>query len=419
MQLVRGQKIKLGDVLDTAYPFFVDVAVQSPFVTDVAVFALNAQGKLLADDYMIFYNQPASPCGAVQLSKNDPTLTQFCLDLNRLPNTIAKLVLTLTIDGNDTMHRLGNSSVNMVNQHNQSVASFALNGTMFNDERAIMGLEIYQKDGIWRTSAVGQGFNGGLPALIEYFGGEVAKDSKSPPPKSTVNLSKVSLTKKDEQHRVSLTKKDGNFIVEAMWIDNGDDCDDNDDLDLRVGILVEGQNDMHYVHAPQKAGSLSSFPFVQHLGDVTQASVNEPAIEKVKINSNIAKLIGGRVALVFSVYSAISNGVVSIASLQPRMRMQYENQIIECVFNPKVSPQAQRQDVYTYVIGLAIIDENGITLQHSGLTSQPASEATPRLVWEKGQPVIYMDGQPIFKSNGQPISNLGVSIGGLFKNIFK
>lgn len=202
MQLVRGQKIKLGDVLDTAYPFFVDVAVQSPFVTDVAVFALNAHGKLLADDYMIFYNQPTSPCGAVQLSKNDPTLTQFCLDLNHLPNTIAKLVLTLTIDGNDTMHRLGNSSVNMVNQHNQSVASFALNGTMFNDERAIMALEIYQKDGIWRTSAVGQGFNGGLPALIEYFGGEVAQSEPTqtqptqPPAPQTANPSKLDLKKK-------------------------------------------------------------------------------------------------------------------------------------------------------------------------------------------------------------------------------
>lgn len=401
VELIRGQKVKLTDVLSSPQ-FFINVALQSSFVTDVALFGLTSQGKLASDDYMVFYNQPTSPCQSLKLTQNSPSFCQFSLDLARLPNSIQKLVITLTIDGNGVMSHLGNSSLNITNLQGQTVANFALNGSMFAQERAIMALEVYQKDNVWRINAVGQGFNGGLPALIEYFGGEVEKSEPTPQlsmpaPQSTVNLSKVTLTKKDEQHRISLTKKDSSFIVEAIWVDNGDGYDDNDDLDLRVGILVEGQNTMHYVHAPHQSGSLTNFPFVRHLGDVRQASVNEPATEKVEVNTNIAKLIGGRVALVFSVYSAVSNGIVSIASLQPRMRMQYENQTVECVFNAKVSPQAQRQDVYTYVIGLAIIDENGIVLQHPGLTSKPTSEATPRLVWEKGQPIIYMDGQPIFK----------------------
>lgn len=428
MQLTRGQKIKLTDVLNSSQ-FFINVTVQSPFVTDVALFGLDNQNKLSNESYMIFYNQPNSPCGALSLTKNEPKFVQFSLDLNRLANTIQKLVITLTIDGNDTMQHLGNSSVEIVNHAHQTVASFALDGSMFASERAIMALEIYQKDQIWRASAVGQGFNGGLPALIEYFGGEVANEpqpvpSPVPTPKSAVNLSKVSLTKKDEQHRINLTKKEGSFIVEAVWIDNGDGYDDNDDLDLRVGILVEGQSGMYYVHAPQQAGSLTAFPYVRHLGDVRQASANEPATEKVEVNTKIAQLIGGRVALVFSVYSAISNGMVSIASLQPKMRMQYENQLIECVFNPKISPEARRDDVYTYVIGLAVIDEHGITLQHSGMTSAPTSEATPRLVWEHGVPKIYMDGQPIFKTevytNAQSATNTqSGGLGGMFKKIFK
>lgn len=415
MELIRGQKAKLSDVL-SSLQFFINVQVQSPFVTDVALFGLTHQGKLASDDYMVFYNQPASPCQSLKLTQNSPNFCGFALDLARLPNTIQKLVVTLTIDGNDVMSNLGNSSVGITNLQGQTLATFALTGAMFAQERALMALEIYQKDNIWRINAVGQGFNGGLPALIEYFGGEVAKENLTPPsplpaPKPTVNLSKVTLTKRDEQHRINLSKKDGSFIVEAIWVDNGDGRNDNDDLDLRVGILVEGQSKMHYVHAPQQSGSLTHFPFVRHLGDVTQASVNEPATEKVEVNTNIAKLIGGRVALVFSVYSAVSNGVVSIASLQPKMRMQYENQTVECVFNAKVSSQAQRRDVYTYVIGLAIIDENGIVLQHSGLTSKPSSEATPRLVWEKGHPMIYMDGQPIFKTN--------VGLASMFKGIFK
>ncbi|ELA09308.1 tellurium resistance protein (TerF) [Moraxella macacae 0408225] len=424
MEIIRGQKVKLTDILPSQQ-FFISVNVQSPFVTDVALFGLDKQQKLSNEAYMIFYNQPKSPCNALQLQKQEQAFSQFLVDLNQLPNTIQKMVLTLTVDGTDTMANLGNSRVEILNENQQMIATFLLNGNMFDKERAVMALEVYQKDGIWRLSAVGQGFNGGLPALIEYFGGEVAESESTPKPstapQSTVNLSKVTLTKKDEQHRISLSKKDSSFIVEAIWVDNGDDRADNDDLDLRVGILVEGQNQMHYVHAPQQSGSLTNFPFVHHLGDVRQASVNEPGTEKVEVNTNIAKLIGGRVALVFSVYSAVSNGVVSIASLQPKMRMQYENQVIECVFNAKVSPQAQRDDVYTYVIGLAIIDENGIVLQHSGLTSKPSSEATPRLVWEKGQPTIYMDGQPIFKTEVDDSldKKSSGSLTGMFKDIFK
>lgn len=116
------------------------------------------------------------------------------------------------------------------------------------------------------------------------------------------------------------------------------------------------------------------------------------------VHPDIAKKMGGKVALVFSVYSAVSNGAVSIASLQPKMRMQYGNQIVECVFNSSVSAKAKSRFVYTYVIGTAIIDENGITLEHSGLTSSRFSENTPRIIWDKkGKIDIKVDGKPMFK----------------------
>lgn len=194
MQLTRGQKIKLTDVLNSSQ-FFINITVQSPFVTDVALFGLDNQNKLSNESYMIFYNQPNSPCGALSLIKNEPKFVQFSLDLNRLANTIQKLVITLTVDGNDTMQHLGNSSVEIVNHAHQTVASFALDGSMFASERAIMALEIYQKDQIWRASAVGQGFSGGLPALIEYFGGEVA-EGNTPTPTPPTTVSKLDLKKK-------------------------------------------------------------------------------------------------------------------------------------------------------------------------------------------------------------------------------
>ena len=144
-------------------------------------------------------------------------------------------------------------------------------------------------------------------------------------------------------------------------------------------------------------GALEKFPFIRHLGDVTGASTSEPGVERVEINSDIAKLIGGRVGIVFSVYSAISNGAVSIASLQPKMRMQYGDQIVECVFNPSVSAKAKSSYVYTYVIGTAVIDQQGIVIEHSGQTSKLHSEDTPRLHWQQGKLSTTIDGEPMFK----------------------
>ncbi|PMC11655.1 stress response protein TerZ, partial [Klebsiella aerogenes] len=50
------------------------------------------------------------------------------------------------------------------------------------------------------------------------------------------------------------------------------------------------------------------------------------------INPEISRLAGGKVALVCSVYSAVSNGAVSVASLKPKMRMEYGDRVVECSF---------------------------------------------------------------------------------------
>ena len=182
-----------------------------------------------------------------------------------------------------------------------------------------------------------------------------------------------------------------------MEYDNGDGCDDNDDLDLRVGLLLP-TGDMHLIHAPDASGSLNAFPYVYHFGDVRSASEDSPSSEKIQVNTAIAQKLGGTVALVFSVYSAVGNGAVSIASLKPKMSMRYGEQVVECVFNSASSPQAKRHDVYTYVIGTAIITPDSVVLCHSGATSEPSSEATPRLVWQKNGAVkITVDGEPFFK----------------------
>ena len=411
MDISKGQRTPVSQLV-TGQSFQLAVSTVGALVVDISCFGLDAQQKLSDERYMTFFNQPKTPCGGVAIvpSTGKDTAT-FQLNLALLPATIDRLVITAAIDGSGTMNQLRDGSYLRFIANGQESSRFNFSGKDFAEEKALMLGELYRKNGEWRFCAIAQGFNGGLDALVKHFGGAVAAPASPPPTPSKpaappvpppaapkVSLSKVTLDKPNQQHKLSLSKSTHESLqIEATWVDNGDDSDDNDDLDLRVGLLLP-DGKMYMIHAPSACGSLTGFPYVYHFGDIRTASAFEPSTEKVEVNSLIAQHMGGKIALVFSVYSAISNGMVSIASLKPKMTMRYQQQIIECVFNPTVSPQAKRQDIYTYVIGLAIIDKDSVILNYSGITSQPGSEATPRLQWQKdGSVKVYMDGEPFFK----------------------
>ena len=191
MQLISGQKLKLSDVLGNQLTFNLDVKLPANFILDVAIFGLDSQSKLSNEAYMIFYNQPQSPCGSIKLTQNDSQKVSFAINLASLNPQIERLVLTLTIDGNQTMAQLPATVINLENQQ-QTAASFKLDSSMFNQEKALMAIELYKKDNIWRMSAVGQGFNGGLAALIKHFGGEVIEEA---PIKTSQTIAPTSVPK--------------------------------------------------------------------------------------------------------------------------------------------------------------------------------------------------------------------------------
>ncbi|MCZ9339982.1 TerD family protein, partial [Streptomyces sp. TRM76130] len=60
------------------------------------------------------------------------------------------------------------------------VARFPFDGSEFSTERAVMLGDLHLADG-WRFAAVGQGFDGGLDALLRNFGGEVAEEETPEP----------------------------------------------------------------------------------------------------------------------------------------------------------------------------------------------------------------------------------------------
>ncbi|MCF7996107.1 MAG: TerD family protein [Chromatiaceae bacterium] len=281
MDLTRGQRAKITDLIANGERFGLGVAIQAPGLSiDFACFGLDAAGKLADERYMTFFNQPTSPCGGVRLSTpistaasgpyaalaGDPSRqpgdqTRFDIDLGKLPPSIERLTITAAIEGAGAMSNIGQGHVRFLDGDGDGTTEsgrFAFSGADFAAERALMLLEVYRKGGVWRTCAIGQGFNGGLAALVEHFGGTVAEPTPaaappqpppgqpqpltsqgtrsrattsqaSPPPASQsppsqpktppVNLSKITLEKKG--NRISLEKQGhaehGEILINLSW----------------------------------------------------------------------------------------------------------------------------------------------------------------------------------------------------------
>lgn len=201
IHLIRGQKLKLSDIADVNQLLTLHIRVDSPLTIDVASFGLDAQYRLSDERYMTFYNQPATPCGAVQINNINDNGADFQIQLASIHTSIQHLVISLAVDGLGTMSQLKQSAVSLLNGQNIAVADFQFSGTQFNQERALMLIELYKKEGVWRLAAVAQGFNEGLDAIIRHFGGEVAEDVKSVtesvvPMPGALPLSNIDLKKK-------------------------------------------------------------------------------------------------------------------------------------------------------------------------------------------------------------------------------
>ncbi|MEV4442430.1 TerD family protein, partial [Streptomyces sp. NPDC049577] len=171
----RGHKAKISD-LTAGTDLYVGVQIGGPGLTfDISCFGLDADERLSDDRYFVFFNQPKSPEEAIQqLGPQAGDTDSFRVTLDRVPAHIRKLAFTATIDGDGLMSQAGPGYLRVV-AGGVEVARYSFTGAEFTTERAVMLADVYLKD-VWRFAAVGQGFDGGLDALLRNFGGEVLEE---------------------------------------------------------------------------------------------------------------------------------------------------------------------------------------------------------------------------------------------------
>ena len=197
----RGQKGKLADLgVQGRFAATIEIVAASMTV-DLSCFGLDANGKLADDRFMLFYNQKSAPDEAIVFEPG-AAKSVFRIDLERLPAAIDKLVFTASTD-QGTMHALGPCALSL-----DQALTFPFSGADFEQEKAVIVAELYRRDGSWRFGAVGQGFAGGLSALLQHFGGtELKSVTNAAPVEKKISLSKIRLEKTGD--KVSLEKREG------------------------------------------------------------------------------------------------------------------------------------------------------------------------------------------------------------------
>lgn len=216
--MIRGWKDKLEKYVNLNEDICVDMQICGNADYDFCCFGVDQSEKLSDDRYMVFYNQRQSPEGELSLEDIEGGV-RFKLQLSKLPEKINRLIFTLSIDGTQTVGEMKSLTTKVYQAGKESI-DLELTGKDFSNERAVIVIEIYRKD-TWRIGFVAGGFDGGLSALLEHFGGEEIKDentddtpkeTKKPEATNTGSESapvkKVSLEKKLEKapHLVSLVK---------------------------------------------------------------------------------------------------------------------------------------------------------------------------------------------------------------------
>lgn len=146
---------------------------------DVSAFLLAGSGKVVGDDFFVFYGQESSPERSVLFKNVEEAnvLQVFDIDTSILNPAVQKIVFVMTI--NDALENALNFSmlkdayIQIVDPvTNTEVASFLVEEYYNNINSMMMG-EVYLHNGAWKFNAIGNGVNKDLAGLCEFYGVQV------------------------------------------------------------------------------------------------------------------------------------------------------------------------------------------------------------------------------------------------------
>ncbi|GAA3305267.1 hypothetical protein GCM10020295_58550 [Streptomyces cinereospinus] len=155
----------------------------APFDLDASALVCSG-GRVLGDEWFVFYNQLKSPDGSVEhtgdnlTGEGDGDDESILLDLSKVPAHCDKIVFPVSIhladERGQTFGQVSNAFIRVVNQADgQELARYDLSEDASTETAMIFG-EVYRYQGEWKFRAVGQGYASGLRGIALDFGVNVS-----------------------------------------------------------------------------------------------------------------------------------------------------------------------------------------------------------------------------------------------------
>lgn len=151
------------------------------FDLDASAFMLGSKGKIPADEYFVFYNNPKSPDGSVESTGDDTTGENsdggddetLNVDLTKVDPQIQEIIFTATIykaaERRQNFGQVRNSYIRIYDaKTNTEIARYDLDED-FSIETAVEFGRLYRYNGEWKFEAIGNGSKGGMESLVNKY----------------------------------------------------------------------------------------------------------------------------------------------------------------------------------------------------------------------------------------------------------
>ena len=150
------------------------------FDLDASALLVNTTGKILSDQYFIFFNNLTSPDGSVEHTGDNLTGEgegddeMIKVNLAAVPAEVDKIVFAVSIyDAEARSQSFGqvrNAFIRVVNQAGGTeIARYDLSEDASTETAMIFG-EVYRNASEWKFRAVGQGYSTGLAGIARDYG---------------------------------------------------------------------------------------------------------------------------------------------------------------------------------------------------------------------------------------------------------
>ncbi|MBS4960044.1 MAG: TerD family protein [Clostridiales bacterium] len=187
--LKKGQKVKLEvpenrclDLIDIGFGWSLEPNGKG-YDLDVEAFLLGDNGKVIGDDWFVFYNQKLSPDGSVtyhgdgKMREGSSDIETIQIKLSRVDSKVDRIVFIVTInEALENGYNFSNVSdvyIRVVDKSlNKELIRFYLTDYYATVCSMVVG-ELYKYNNQWKFSAIGNGMAQDLSELCMIYGVDV------------------------------------------------------------------------------------------------------------------------------------------------------------------------------------------------------------------------------------------------------